>query len=169
MRENDCRDFFKAVAKSKFFPCTCCSLHKMHDEKQPVFSKRILDIQKSEMLCLCSKRYCCYDNKSDKFKFSSKGLNKRVREDSGDGLMAKYRSLLDYDFNLTSTNREFRTVNPMVATYQQTKKGLRCFYPKSQAGADGIHKIRLKRFGVLVSLMMSYYIGFMILKGRILR
>ena len=25
----------------------------------------------TEMLCLCSKTYCCYDNKSDKFKFSS--------------------------------------------------------------------------------------------------
>ena len=42
------------------------------------------------MLCLYSKTYCCCDNKSDKFKFSSKGLNKRVLEDSGDVLMSKY-------------------------------------------------------------------------------
>ena len=71
------------------------------------------------MLCLCSKTYCCYDNKSDKFKFSSKGLNKRVLEDSGDS--------------------GFRTINHMVATYEQTKKGLSYFYPKRQVQDDGIH------------------------------
>ena len=27
MRESDCRDFFKADAKSNFFPRTCCSIH----------------------------------------------------------------------------------------------------------------------------------------------
>ena len=72
------------------------------------------------MLVLCSKTYCCYDNKSKKFKFSSKGLNKRVLEDSGDGPMAKYRRVLDEAVNLTSTNRGFRTMNHMVATYEQT-------------------------------------------------
>ena len=72
------------------------------------------------MLGLCSKTYCCYDNKSNKFKFSSKGLNKRVLEDSGDGPMAKYRRELDEAVNLTSTNRGFRTMNHMVATYEQT-------------------------------------------------
>ena len=84
-------------------------------------------------------------------------------------MMAKYRSLLDYEFNLTSTNRGFRAVNFMVATYEQTKKGLRCFYPKRQAEDDGIRKKRLKGFRVIISLMMSYNIGFMILKGRVLR
>ena len=92
------------------------------------------------MLCLWSKTYCCYDNKSDKFKFSSKGLNKRVLEDSGDGPMSKYRRLLDEAINLTSTNRGFRFISHMVATYEQTKKGLSCFYPKRQVQDDGIHK-----------------------------
>ena len=36
--------------------------------------------------------------------------------------MAKYRRVLDEAVNLTSTNREFRTVKYMVA--EQTKKGL---------------------------------------------
>ena len=44
-----------------------------------------------EMLCLCIKTHCYYDNKSDKLKFSSKGLNKQVLEDSGDSSMAKNR------------------------------------------------------------------------------
>ena len=137
MRESDCRDSFKADAKSNFFPRTCCSIHKKHDKREPGLFKE--EFRCTEMLCLCSKTYCCYDNKSDKFKFSSKGLNKRVLEDSGDGPLAKYRRVLDEAINLTSTNRGFRTINHMVATYEQTKKGLSYFYPKRQVQDDGIH------------------------------
>ena len=97
------------------------------------------EVRCTEMLCLCSKTYCCYDNKSDKIKFSSKGLNKRVLEDYGDGLNAKNLRVLDEAVNLTSTNRGFRTINHMVATYEQTKKGLSYFYPKRQVQDDGIH------------------------------
>ena len=88
------------------------------------------------MLCLCSKTYCCYDNKSYKFKFTSKILNKRVLEDSGDGPMWRVR---DVAINLASIKREFRTVNHLVATYEQTKKGLSYFYPKRQVQDDRIH------------------------------
>ena len=38
--------------------------------------------------------------------------------------------------NLTSTNRGVRTINHMVATYEQTKKGLSYFYPKRQVPDD---------------------------------
>ena len=92
-----------------------------------------------EMLCLCSKTYCCYDSNSNKYKFSSKGLSKRTLEDCGDGPMAKYRKVLDDFFNITSTNRCFRTVHHSVATYEQTKKGLFYFYPKRIVDSDGIH------------------------------
>ena len=91
------------------------------------------------MLGLCSKAYCCYDNKSDKMKFSSKGLNKRILEESGDGPMKNYRKVFDEAINLTSINRGFRTINHMVATYEQTEKGLSFFYPKRQVHDDGIH------------------------------
>ena len=133
MRENDCRDSFED-AKSNFFPRTCNSIHKKHDKREPRLFKE--EIRCREMLCLCSKTYCCYENKSDKFKFSSKGLNKRVLEDSGDGTMAKYRRVLDKEVNLTST---IRTINHMVATYEQTKKGLSYFCPKRQVQNDGFH------------------------------
>ena len=82
------------------------------------------------MLCLCSKTYCCYDPKSNKYKFSSKGLNKTTLEDCGDGPMTKYRKVLEDAVNVTSTNRGFRTMKHSVATYEQTKKGLFHFYPK---------------------------------------
>ena len=91
------------------------------------------------MIFLCSKTYCCYDAKSDKYKFSSKGLNKRTLEETGDGPMEKYRRVMDKIINLTLTNRGFRTINHCVATYEQTTKGLSYFYPKRVVLADGIH------------------------------
>ena len=126
IRENDCKiqGFFKANAKSFFFPRTCCSTHEKHDKREPGLFKE--KFRCTEMLCLCSKTYCCYDNKSDKFKFSSKEINKRVLEDSGDGPMTKYRRVLDEAVNLTSTNREFRTVNHM----SKQRKDLVIFIPK---------------------------------------
>ena len=59
----------------------------------------------------------------DKYKFSSKGLNKTTLEENGDQLIEKYRGVIDEIINLTSTNRGFRTINLCVATYGQTKKG----------------------------------------------
>ena len=53
--------------------------------------------------------------------------------------MSKYRRVLDEAINLRSTNRRFRIINHMVATYEQTKKGLSYFYPKRQVQDDGNH------------------------------
>ena len=130
MMENDCRDSFKADSKSNFFPRTCCSTRKKYDMREPGLFEE--EFRCTEMQCLCSKTYCCYDNKPNKFNFSSKGLNERVIEDSGDGPMSKYRRVLDEAINLTSTNIGFRTINHTVATYEQTKKGISYFYPKDK-------------------------------------
>ena len=68
---------FKATGN--FFPRTCCTAHKKHDKgERGLF---IEDFMRSEKLWLCSKTYCCYDWKRKKYKFSSKGLNKRTVED----------------------------------------------------------------------------------------
>ena len=55
-----------------------------------------------DLLCPCSKTYCCYDVTSNKLKVSSKGLNKRVLEQSGDGPLEKNRSSLNEKVNVTS-------------------------------------------------------------------
>ena len=47
--------------------------------------------------------------------------------------------MLDVAIDLTSTNKRFKTINHMVATYEQTKRGLIFFYPKRQVHYDGIH------------------------------
>ena len=70
---------------------------------------------------------------------SAAQASKTTLEDCGDGPMTKYRKVLDEFINVTSTNRGFRTVHHNVATFEQTKKVLPCFYPKKIADADGIH------------------------------
>ena len=92
LRSEDCNDDFAADSCCNFFPRTCCEKHKKHDKREPGLFKE--EFRCTEMLCLCSKTYCCYDAKSNKYKFSSKGLNKRTFEDSGDGPMAKYQKVL---------------------------------------------------------------------------
>ena len=137
IRSRDCTDIFTVDATGNFFPRTCCSAHKKHDKREPGLFKE--EFRCTEMLCLCSKTYCCYDEKSNKYKFSSKGLKKRTLEDCGDGPMSKYRKVLEEAVNVTSTNRGFRTMKNSVATYEETKKGLSYFYPKRLVEEDGKH------------------------------
>ena len=133
----DCTDSFTANPTGNFFPRTCCSAHKKHDKREPGPFKE--QFRCSEMLCVCSKTYCCYDRKSNKYKFSSKGLNRRTLKDCGDGLMSKYRKVLEEAVKVPSTNRGFRTMKHSVATYEQTNKGLSYFYPKLLVEEDEIH------------------------------
>ena len=116
---------------------TCCVKHKKHDKREPGPFKE--EFRCTEMLCLCSSTYCCYDVTSNTLKNSSKILNKRVLEQSGDGPLEKYRRVLNEKVNVTSDNRGFRTNNHSVATYEQVKKGLSYFYPKRIVESDGIH------------------------------
>ena len=137
IRSRYCTDSFTANATGNFFLRTCCTAHKKHDKREPGLFKE--EFRCSEMLCLCSKTYCCYDRKSNKYKFSNKGLNRRTLEDCGDEPMSKYRKVLKEAVNVTSTNRGFRTMKNSVATYEQTKKGLSYFYSKRLVEEDGIH------------------------------
>ena len=106
----------------------------MHNKQESGLFKE--EFMRSEMICLCSKIFCCYDSKSDKFKFSSECLNKRAIEVSANGPMSKYRRVFDEAVILTSTNRGFSHV---VASFEQTKKGLSYLYPKRQVQDDEIH------------------------------
>ena len=124
-------DTFTADAVANFFPRTCCVKHKQHDKREPGLLKE--DFRCTEMLCLCSKTYCCYEVTSNKLNFSSKGLNKRVLEQSSDGPLEKYRRVKNEKVNVTSINRRFHTNNHSVATYEQVKKSLSYFFPKKNS------------------------------------
>ena len=125
LRSNDCADNFTANATNIFFPRTCCNAHKKHDKREVELFKK--EFRFAKVFCSCSKTYCCYDRKSNKYKFSSKGLNKGTLEDCREGPMSKYRKVLEEAVNVTSTKRGLRTIQLSVATYEQTKKGL-CFF-----------------------------------------
>ena len=138
LRSKDCTDSFTANATDNFFPRTCCNTHKKQDNLEPGLFKE--EFRCAEMLCLCSKTYCCYDKHTNKYMFSSKGISKRILEDCGDGgPMSMYRKVLEESVNVTSTNRGFRTIQHSVATYEQTKKGLSHFYRKRIEREDWIH------------------------------
>ena len=122
LRSNDCVDSFTADAVANFLSRTCCVKHKQHDKREHGLIKE--EFRCTKMFCLCSKTYCCYDVHSNKLKFSSKGLNKRVLQQSGDGPLGKYRTVLNEKVNVTSNKRGFRANNNYVATYEQVKKGL---------------------------------------------
>ena len=137
LRSNDCVDTFTDDAVANFFPRTYCVKHKQHDKRGPGLFKE--EFRCTEMLCLCSKKYCCYYVTSNKLKFSSKGLNKRVLEESGDGPLEKYRRVLNQTVNITSNNRGFRTNNHSVVTYEQVKEDLSYLYLKRIVEIDKIH------------------------------
>ena len=137
LRANDCVDNFTADALAYFVPGTCYVKHKQHDKREPGLFKE--EFRCTEILCLCSKTYCCDDVTSNKLRFSSKGLNKRVLEQSGDRSLEKYRRVLNEKVNVTSNNRWFRTNNHSVATYEQVKKGMSYFYPNKTIETDKIH------------------------------
>ena len=101
LQSADCRDEFSANSTTNFFPRDCCAKHRKHDRREPGLLK-----EESR----CKETYCCYDSQSNRFRFSSKGLNNRTLEDCSNGPMCKYRNVLESIFIVTSTNRSFRTI-----------------------------------------------------------
>ena len=84
-------------SRSLQMPSALYSLGRVVLNTQRNMIKGSLDCSRTfrctEILCLCSKTCCCYDFVSNKLKFSSKGLNKRIFEVSGDGPLAKCRKM----------------------------------------------------------------------------
>ena len=101
---------------------TVLSQAQKHDKRQPGMKE---EFRYTEMLLWCSKTHCCDDVTTNKYKFSNKGLNKRVLEQSGDGPLEKSPlSGRKYKYYV----RGFRTNNHAVAIYIQIKKRHSCFY-----------------------------------------
>ena len=137
LRSNDCVHNFTADAIANFFPRTCCVKQKQQDKRERSLFKE--EFRCTEVLCLCSKTYCCFDVTSNKLKYSRKGINKLELEQSGDGPLEMYRRVLNEKVNITSNNRGFGTNNHSVATYEQVKKGLSYFCLQKIVKTDAIH------------------------------
>ena len=78
LRSNDCVDSFTAYAVLIFFPRACCLKQKQHDKRESGLFRG--EFKYTEMLCLCSKTYCCYDITANKFKLAVSGLSFTVPE-----------------------------------------------------------------------------------------
>ena len=114
--------FFKRRCIKNIVPRKRCSKRKWHDRREPeLFDNEIRCI---EMICLHIKTYCCCDAKSDKHKFTSNELNKKTLEENR-------------IISVTSTNREFLTINDCVAKYEKTARGWSYFYPKCIVQVNG--------------------------------
>ena len=120
LRSKDCVDSFTADELAYFSPGTCCLKHKQHDNTEPGLSRR--EFGCTEMVCLCSKTYCCYDVTSNKLKFSSNLLSIRLLEQSSYGPLENYLKLLNERVNVTSNNKGFRTNNHSVGTHEKFRK-----------------------------------------------
>ena len=64
VRKNDCSNNCSANSSSNFFPRTCCNEHIKHDKREPGLFKEELCC--TSMICLCSKTYWCFDQKTEK-------------------------------------------------------------------------------------------------------
>ena len=121
LRSKDCNDNFTANATDNFFPRTCCIAHKKHDKREPGLFKE--EFRCAEMLCLCSKTYCCFHTQTNKHTLSSERLNKRTLEECGDGgPMPKYRKVSEGAVNVTSTNRGFRIFSIVLLRMNKQRK-----------------------------------------------
>ena len=127
LRSEDCSDNFTVIPTENCFTGTCCTAHKKHKREAGLFKE---EFRCSEMLCFCSKTYCWYNRKSIKYKFRSKGPNKRTLEDCEDGPTSKYRKMLGEAVMVTSTNRGFRTMK-WRCNLRPDKKGVVLFLPKT--------------------------------------
>ena len=103
LQSNDCVSRFTADAVANFLPRTCSVKHKELDKRELGIFRE--EFRCMEMLCLCRKTYSCYVVTSNKPKTSSKRLNKRVLEQSGDGPLEIYRRVLNEKINVTSNRR----------------------------------------------------------------
>ena len=141
LRSGFCTDELLANLTQNFFPLTCFTKHKKHDRREPGLFKE--EFRCTECICLCSKRYCCYDSQRNEFRSSCKGLNKRTLGNCGNGPMSNYSKVPEEFVNLTPTNWSFRTIQFPVATNEQAKKGLSYFYPERHGQQHGIHTLPL--------------------------
>ena len=125
------------TAQDGFFPRSCCATHKAYDKRTPGLFK--VEAEGNAMIALCSKTYIL-KQKDDKYKFSSKGINKNALTSPFD----TYKKVLESRLPHSALNQGFRAHNNTICTYEQRRAGISFFYCKREVLADGIHTKPLK-------------------------
>ena len=93
----------------------------------------------TEMVALCSKLYATYDERSDKTKFSCKGLQKKQFTNPID----LYKEVLQTGKARSGTNYGIRCHSNTMFTYKQERLGLSYIYLKRKVTDNGISTVPL--------------------------
>ena len=91
------------------------------------------EFEGERMIALCSKCYFA-DDRGDKKKLSTKGMNKKQNEIN----WYRFKAALEGNKDM-ATNRGFRMRDGKKVTYEQEKLGLSAYYDKRWVLPDGIH------------------------------
>ena len=132
MRANAIKSFLMIVLLltqlESFFPM-CYVKYKKQYKPEPGLSKE--EFRCTEWFWLCSKTYGRYDVASNKFIFSSEGLNKHKLEQRGNEALENFHPVRGETEKVPQqTEFSFRTNNQAAATNDQTKKVKSYFYPE---------------------------------------
>ena len=93
IKKQDCRTIFSANPLNNISPRKCFMEHIQHNKRKPELFKEMFHL--AELICLCSKTYCCFDQITGIMKFSTKRHNRRNLEGSGTGPLEKYKRVLE--------------------------------------------------------------------------
>jgi hypothetical protein len=119
----------------RWFPRECCQKHAQFDKRVPGLFKT--EYEGDEMIGLCSKTYIV--NNPSEYKFSSKGVSKRLVKDPLD----IFKRVLSTGKPASGENKGFRVRNNGIYSYNQSRCGFSYFYCKRRVLEDGIHTVPL--------------------------
>ncbi|MES9994350.1 MAG: hypothetical protein ABW098_20565, partial [Candidatus Thiodiazotropha sp.] len=159
----------EADAKYHWFPRTCCTKHAKYDKRTPGLFKleyqgdemiglcsKTYIVRKSKVyrpspsrrtafhllrrsLKLRRKRCPLTSRNQNEYKFSSKGISKRLVQ----APMTRFRRALKTSRPQGGLNRGFRVRNNAIFTYTQERRGFSYLYCKRKVLDDGIHTVPL--------------------------
>ena len=140
-REKDCRDDFRADERYNFFLRNCYQQHRKFNQRTAGRFKE--EFRCTEMVALCFKTYCCFDEPSRVTKLSRKGPNEKSLNDEP---INEYRVVLEEKEKVVTCKRGFRVFGKIkVCTYEPKTNGLSYFYPKRIVFSDQIHTKTLQK------------------------
>ena len=119
------------IAENQFFSRGCCDRDKCHDKRVP--GRFHQECYATYGLALSAKCYFVEDEETNKSKFSSKGVQKRVIDKSG----ADYKYVYNNQKHITKTNKGFTVRNNDVYTYETKRNALSLIYVKRECQKGG--------------------------------
>ena len=136
VRKQNCRNIFSANWSSSFLPRMCCIAHIKYGKREHVLFEE--EFYCTGIFFLCSTIYCCFDQNTEKIKFSRKGLNKRTLEETGARLLEKQDRCLRKKCK-RAIYESWTPSNTTFCPYIRTQRSLSYFYQRKIVLSVGVH------------------------------